>query len=205
MKPIRILFLVAFVAYAAGARADGVGQLRAFIEGTRSVKADFSQTVSAKSGRKPQVSSGSFVFSRPGKFRWTYDKPYYQLLVSDGDKLWIHDRDLNQVTEKRVGNALGSSPAALLAGDNAFEKNFAVSNAGTVDGLEWIEAIPKQAEGSFERVRIGFRDNLPRTMELRDGFGQTTQLSFSAIQANPAVDASLFRFTAPAGADVVTE
>lgn len=197
--------LVALVACAAGARADGVGQLRAFVEGTRSVKADFSQTVSAKSGRKPQVSSGSFVFSRPGKFRWTYDKPYYQLLVSDGDKLWIHDRDLNQVTEKRVGNAIGNSPAALLAGDNAFEKNFVVGNAGSADGLEWIEATPKQADGSFERVRIGFKDNLPRAMELRDNFGQTTQLSFSAIQANPAVDSSLFRFTAPPGADVVTE
>ena len=205
MKPIRMLFLVALLSCAAGTRADGVGQLRAFVDGTRSLKADFSQTVSAKSGRKPQVSSGSFVFSRPGKFRWTYDKPYYQLLVSDGDKLWIHDRDLNQVTEKRVGNALGGSPAALLAGDTAFEKSCVSGNAGSADGLDWVEATPKQADGSFERVRIGFKDNLPRAMELHDSFGQTTQLGFSAIQANPAVDSSLFRFAAPPGADVVTE
>ena len=205
MNPMRCLFLAVLLACATGVRADGVGQLRAFVEGTRSVTAEFSQTVSAKSGRKPQVSGGSFSFSRPGKFRWIYDKPYYQLLVSDGEKLWIHDRDLNQVTVKRVGNALGSSPAALLSGDNAFEKNFAVKDAGSADGLEWIEATPNQQDGNFERVRIGFKDNLPRAMELRDSFGQTTQLRFSGIQANPALDASQFRFTAPPGADVVSE
>lgn len=185
--------------------AGGIEQLRTFIESTRGAKAEFTQTVIAKSGRKPQTSSGSFAFSRPGKFRWIYDKPYYQLLVSDGDRLWIHDRDLNQVTVKRVGNALGSSPAALLAGNNAFEKSFSVKNAGIADGLEWIEATPNQPDGSFERVRIGFRDNLPRAMELRDSFGQTTQLAFSVLQANPALDAGLFRFTAPPGADVVSE
>lgn len=208
MKPVRLLkvaFLALTVALSGMADAAGIEQLRLFIENTRGAKAEFTQTVSAKSGRKPQTSSGSFAFSRPGKFRWIYDKPYYQLLVSDGEKLWIHDRDLNQVTVKRVGNALGSSPAALLAGDNAFEKNFSVENAGSSEGLEWIEATPNQPDGSFERVRIGFRDNLPRAMELKDSFGQTTHLEFSVLQANPALDAGLFRFTAPAGADVVSE
>lgn len=205
MKPIRNLVALAFGATALAAQAGGVDQLRAFVNSTRSLKADFQQSVSAKSGRKPQDSGGSFAFMRPGKFRWTYEKPYYQLLVSDGDKLWIHDRDLNQVTVKRVGSALGTSPAALLSGDNAFEKNFAVKDAGSADGLEWVEATPNQAEGSFEHVRIGFKDNLPRAMELRDNFGQTTQLKFSALQANPALDANLFRFTAPPGADVITE
>lgn len=208
MNPVRLLAYTLFAltgALPGAVRADGIEQLRQFIEHTRSAKAEFTQTVSAKSGRKPQVSSGSFAFSRPGKFRWVYDKPYYQLLVSDGDKLWIHDRDLNQVTVKRVGTALGSSPAALLSGDNAFEKNFHVKSAGVADGLEWIEATPNQSDGSFERVRIGFRDNLPRAMELQDSFGQTTQLAFNALQANPALDAALFRFSPPPGADVVSE
>jgi outer membrane lipoprotein carrier protein len=208
MKLIRCfsLVLVVLAGLAAGvSHAAGIEQLRTFVANTRSAKADFTQTVTAKSGRKPQTSSGTFAFSRPGKFRWVYDKPYYQLLVSDGEKLWIHDRDLNQVTVKRVGSALGSSPAALLAGDNAFEKNFSVKSAGSAEGLEWIEATPNQPDGSFELVRIGFRDNLPRAMELKDSFGQTTQLAFSALQANPALDAGLFRFTAPPGADVVSE
>lgn len=208
MKPVRLLkvaFLALTVALSGVAGAAGIDQLRIFIQNTRGAKAEFTQTVNAKSGRKPQTSSGSFAFSRPGKFRWIYDKPYYQLLVSDGEKLWIHDRDLNQVTVKRVGNALGSSPAALLAGDNAFEKNFSVKNAGNSDGLEWIEATPDQPDGNFVLVRIGFRDNLPRAMELNDSFGQTTHLEFSALQANPALDAGLFRFTAPDGADVVSE
>jgi len=201
----RVALVLLAVPLSGVADAAGIEQLRIFIESTRGAKAAFTQTVTAKSGRRPQTSSGSFAFSRPGKFRWVYDKPYYQLLVSDGEKLWIYDRDLNQVTVKRVGNALGSSPAALLAGDNAFEKNFSVKNAGSTGGLEWVEATPNQAAGSFELVRIGFRDNLPQAMELQDSFGQTTQLAFSALQANPALDAGLFRFTAPAGADVVSE
>lgn len=208
MKTVRFVelgFLALAVALSATARAAGIDQLRVFIENTRGAKAEFTQTVSAKSGRKPQTSSGTFVFSRPGKFRWIYDKPFYQLLVSDGEKLWIHDRDLNQVTVKRIGKALGSSPAALLAGDNAFEKNFSVKNAESAEELEWIEAAPNQPDGSFEWVRIGFRDNLPRAMELRDSFGQTTRLAFWALQANPALDAGLFRFTPPPGADVVSE
>ncbi len=208
MKTVRLVefaLLALAVSLSATARAAGIDQLRVFIENTRGAKAEFTQSVSAKSGRKPQTSSGTFVFSRPGKFRWIYDKPYYQLLVSDGEKLWIHDRDLNQVTVKRIGKALGSSPAALLAGDNAFEKNFSVKNAESAEELEWIEATPNQPDGSFEWVRIGFRDNLPRAMELRDSFGQTTRLTFAALQANPALDAGLFRFTPPPGADVVSE
>ena len=208
MKPVhlvRVAFLSLAIALSGISDAAGIEQLRIFIENTRGARAEFTQTVSAKSGRKPQRSSGTFAFSRPGKFRWIYDKPYYQLLVSDGERLWIHDRDLNQVTVKRVGSALGSSPAALLAGDNAFEKNFSVKNAGNAEGLEWIEATPNQPDGSFEHVRIGFRDNLPRAMELKDSFGQTTQLAFVALQANPVLDATLFRFTAPPGADVVSE
>lgn len=208
MKPNHFASSVAFgltALLASPGHATGIEQLRLFIDNTRSAKSEFTQAVSAKSGRKPQVSSGSFAFARPGKFRWVYDKPYYQMLVSDGEKLWIHDRDLNQVTVKRIAAAIGSSPAALLAGDNAFEKNFSVRNAGSSDGLEWIEATPNRPDGSFERVRIGFRDNLPRAMELLDSFGQTTHLAFSALQANPALDAGLFRFDPPPGADIVGE
>ena len=188
-------------AFAAGA----IEQLRAFVESTQSGRAAFEQQVTAKSGRKPQNASGTMAFSRPGKFRWTYDKPYYQLLVGDGERLWVHDRDLNQVTVKRLGDALASTPAALLAGRNELEKNFDLTEGGAEDGLDWVDAKPKATEGGFEAVRIGFKDGLLRSMVLRDSFGQTTKLRFTAFERNPAIDPGQFRFTPPAGADVISD
>ncbi len=185
------------------AAAGGIDQLRAFIDSTQSGRASFEQRVTAKSGRKAQNASGTMAFSRPGKFRWTYDKPYYQLLVGDGEKLWVHDRDLNQVTVKTLGDALASTPAALLAGRNELERNFDLSEGGVEDGVTWVDAKPKVAEGGFESVRIGFSKGLLRAMLLRDSFGQLTQLRFSDFERNPVLDGALFRFTPPAGADVI--
>jgi len=139
----RIGFFAVFAVFAvvgafpASVHAAALDKLKAFVEGTKSGKADFVQTVVSKSGRKPQNAAGSMMFSRPGKFRWTYDKPYYQLIVGDGERLWVYDRDLNQVSTKKLAAALGSSPAALLAGDNALEKNFDLKEGGTTDGIEW--------------------------------------------------------------------
>lgn len=183
--------------------AGGIEQLRAFIDSTQSGRASFEQKVTAKSGRKTQNASGTMAFSRPGKFRWTYDKPYYQLLVGDGEKLWVHDRDLNQVTVKKLGDALASTPAALLAGRNELERNFDLKEGGTEDGVAWVDARPKVAEGGFESVRIGFAEGVLRGMVLRDSFGQTTLLRFTQFERNPALDAAQFRFTPPAGADVI--
>jgi outer membrane lipoprotein carrier protein len=185
--------------------ASGTEQFKTFIAATHSARANFAQSVVSKSGRKPQVSQGTLAFSRPGKFRWTYDKPYYQLIVGDGERLWIHDKDLNQVSVKKLGQALGSSPAALLAGDNELEKNFVIKDAGSGDGLEMVDATPKSQDSTFSRVRIGFSDSLPRIMEVHDNFGQTTTLIFSQFERNPNLPASLFHFTPPQGADVVGE
>ena len=186
--------------------ASGTEQFQTFISSTHSARASFSQTVAAQSGRKPQMSQGTLAFSRPGRFRWIYNQPYYQLLVGDGTRLWIFDRDLNQVTRKKLDQALGTSPAALLAGDNALDKNFVISDAGNADGLEYIEATPRNKdEGSFERVRIGMANNLPKTMVIHDNFGQVTTLTFNQFERNPPLAASLFSFTPPKGADVIGE
>ena len=185
--------------------ASGLEQLKSFVEGTKTGKAVFKQEVSAKTARGPQVSTGTFTFQRPGKFRWAYEKPYEQLIVGDGGKLWIFDRDLNQVIVRKLDLALGASPAALLAGDNALEKNFDLSDGGTNDGIEMVDAKPKAADSGFEHVRIGFKNNLPRSMELKDAFGNTTSLTFSTFERNPALDAAQFRFVPPPGADVVGE
>jgi outer membrane lipoprotein carrier protein len=191
---------IAFVSAAAG---SGIDQLRAFVDGARTGKATFRQVVAGKSGRVPQASSGTFAFARPGKFRWSYDKPYAQLLVGDGDKLWIYDRDLNQVIIKKLDRALGATPASLLAGSNAFETNFVLIDGGNTDGIEFVEAEPKSPDTGFDHIRIGFKENLPRTMELHDSFGQLTQLTFDTFERNPAIDPALFRFSPPPGADVI--
>jgi outer membrane lipoprotein carrier protein len=191
--------------FSGAAHAAAIDDLRNFIAGTRSAQATFTQTVIGRSGRKPQRSSGTMAFARPGKFRWTYDKPYQQLIVGDGDKLWVYDQDLNQVTVKTLGKALGSSPAALLAGDDAIEKNFKLSEGGSAEGIAWVEAEPRSQEGSFERLRIGFAGGALKSMEIVDNFGQTTILSFGPVERNPALPASLFHFVPPKGADVVGE
>ncbi len=194
--------LSAFIAQSA--LALGIDQFRVFLQATKQARGSFTQTVMAKSGRKPQQSAGTFAFARPGKFRWSYDKPYKQLLVSDGRKLWSFDPDLNQVTVRKLGDALGSSPAALLAGD-ALEDNFTLIDAGAADGLQFVEAVPVSKEGTFQSVRIGLKDNLPRMMEVRDNFGQTTVIHLGQIEGNVALPADTFRFTPPKGADVVGE
>ncbi len=114
-------------------------------------------------------------FSRPGKFRWEYDKPYEQTIVGDGTRLWIYDKDLNQVTVRKLDRALGASPAALLAGSNEIEKSYALKAAGNEGGLDWLEAVPKTQDTAFERIRLGFGKAGLEAMELRDQFGQTTR------------------------------
>jgi outer membrane lipoprotein carrier protein len=195
--------MVLATAFASAAAGSGIDQLRAFVDGARTGKATFRQVVAGKSGRVPQASSGTFAFARPGKFRWSYDKPYAQLLVGDGDKLWIYDRDLNQVIIKKLDRALGATPASLLAGSNAFETNFVLIDGGNADGIEFVEAEPKSLDTGFDHIRIGFKENLPRTMELHDSFGQLTQLTFDTFERNPAIDPALFRFSPPPGADVI--
>lgn len=202
---IRSLFpALALATLASGASASGLAQLEAFLAEAHTAQGSFVQVVSAKSGRKPQQSSGSFALQRPGKFRWVYDKPYPQTLVSDGDRFWSYDPDLNQVTVKRLGKALGASPAALLAGEG-LEKNFDLKEAAAENGLEFVDATPKAQDEAFQRVRIGFAGNLPQVMEIHDNFGQTSLLRFTRFQVNPAVGANQFRFTPPKGADVVGE
>ena len=197
------LISLILLSLSATAQADARARLEAFIDSTKGLKANFTQTVLDKNGRKTQEASGSLYFSRPGKFRWIYQKPYAQVIVGDGKKLWIHDEDLDQVTVRKLDQALGDSPAALLAGDNNIEQLFNLKDGGIKDGTEWLEATPKSKEGSFEKVRMGFKGEDLQVMELKDNFGQTTLLRFSNLQRNPAMGASLFRFSPPKGADII--
>lgn len=185
------------------ANAGAIDKLQRFLDSTRTVRADFTQTVVARNGRKPQVSSGVMVISRPGRFRWQIDKPYEQLLVGDGEKIWIHDPDLRQVTVRKAGPTLGGTPAALLAGDSRIERDFTLREAGELNGLEWVEAVPKVADSGFEKVSLGFSGEDLRAMILLDSLGQSSSLVFSHVEHNPQLAPSLFRFTPPANTDVI--
>ena len=182
-----------------------VEQLRAFLAQTQSASGEFTQRVVGRAGAPPQQSSGSFVFQRPGKFRWITSKPYEQVIVGDGEKLHLFDKDLNQVTVRKLAASLPASPASILFGSNQFERDFDVSDGGTRDGLAWVVALPRGKDTSFEKIEIGFRNNLPAAMRLSDSFGQTTSLTFERVDRNPVTAADTFRFVAPKGADVLED
>ena len=189
---------------AAAAPADALDTLRSFVRDVKTGRADFTQTVTSPDGAKKKVSSGRFEFSRPNRFRFEYLKPYDQLIVGDGQKVWIHDADLNQASSRRLDQALGSTPAALLAG-GSLERDFDLSVLPDRDGLAWAEARPKTREGAFQSLRIGFRGPTPAAVEVVDGFGQKSLLQFSGWEAHARIDAARFVFVPPKGADVVEQ
>jgi len=187
-------------------QASAINSLKNFIQDTRTVRATFLQTVLDKNARVVQRGGGTMQFERPGKFRWVYKKPYEQLIVGDGSRIWFYDRDLNQATVRKLDLAIGSSPAALLAGSSDIETNFDLSEIGLQGDTEWLEARPKGKEGTFEWVRLGFTpEGLLKAMELRDNFGQTTVLTFSQLEQNPRLASDLFKFSPPEGADVISD
>ena len=199
---------------APAAFASGTEQLKAFVAKVQSARGDFVQrevkappkNMPASGSVVPTVggtSSGTFVFARPGKFIWTYDKPYMQVLQADGENLYVYDKDLNQVTIRKLGGALGASPAAILFGSNDLDKNFTLRDAGVKGGIDWLELTPKARDTQFQSVGIGFRDGNLEAMELHDVFGNVTLLTFSNIQKNPPLKPGSFKFSVPKGADVI--
>jgi chaperone LolA len=202
---MRALLACLAIAVAAPVQAASLERFHAFVRSTQSASADFAQKMYDRNSKLVQESSGSFVFQRPGRFRWTYAKPYAQIIVGDGEKVWIYDQDLNQVVVRKLASAIGSTPAALLAGSAEIEQAFELAEAGGGDGLEWLEARPRVRESGFERIRMGFGVAGIEAMELVDPFGQTTVLRFSSLSRNPRLDPSTFRFTPPKGVDVLGE
>jgi outer membrane lipoprotein carrier protein len=205
MDPMRMRHWLAMLLLVPGmAAAAGIDTLKNYLRETSSATAQFTQVVYDRSMRKLQETSGTMTFARPGRIRWAYEKPYEQLIVGDGNKLWVYDKDLNQVTVKAMGQAIGGSPAALLAGSNDIEKDFRISASGMKDGLDWLEAIPRSGESTFQKVRMGFGKSGLEAMELLDGFGQLTVVRFSGIERNPKLSPELFQFAPPKGADVIS-
>jgi outer membrane lipoprotein carrier protein len=185
------------------AQADALQALRDFAQNVRSGKASFTQTVSSPDGAKKKSASGHFEFLRPNRFRFVYSKPFEQQIVADGQKVWLYDLDLQQVTVRPLGQALGATPAALLAG-TALEKDFELSAQPDRDGLQWAQAVPRLKDGSIQSIRVGFdKAGQLAAMEITDAFGQRSLLQFAGVQANVKLADDHFRFQPPKGVDVV--
>ncbi len=172
----------------------------------RAATARFDQVVYDRKGEAVARSTGTFAFARPGKFRWAYEKPHRELLVGDGARLWIYDPDLNQVTVKRVDQAISARrPRRCWPGATTSTALFTLRDAGAGDGLEWVEALPRAKDTGFDKVRLGLRGRTLAAMELYDQLGSRTMLRFTDLRANVALADAAFRFAPPPGADVIED
>ena len=203
--PAKQLLTCALILFNGPAMADGVSSLHEFFSKTNAMRAQFSQIVNDNNGQKLQEVTGTMQLQRPNKFRWDYKKPYEQQIVSDGKQVFLYDTDLQQVTIRNLSEALGSSPAALLAGGDAVESSFVIKNEARKDGLNWVLAIPKAENSGFERVLLGFQSDTLRKMELYDSFSHVTHITFDKVERNPVLQAATFLFIPPKGVDVVGE
>jgi outer membrane lipoprotein carrier protein len=205
-KFLNVLFLLLLLQtpFAEAARKP-VAQLKNFLTTTKTLTANFKQVLYDESGKAKQTSYGVFNLSRPGKFRWDYQKPFLQEIVSNSGKVWFYDADLEQVTIKNLDKSMGSTPALLLTGDVEIEKEFTIENQGDDEGMQWIKLVPKNAESNFKYVLIGLNEGVLGGMELSDNFGQLTRIYFSEVNLNPQLKADEFVFTVPKGVDVMED
>jgi outer membrane lipoprotein carrier protein len=179
--------------------------LQRFFSSVESYTAKFSQVVLDESLNMLQESSGTLWIQRPNKFRWDYDIPFEQHIVGDGEKIWVHDVELEQVTVRKLGGGLGGTPALLLAGRGKLDDDFLVNNLGSQGQLEWTQLIPKNKDGGYEDIRVGFENGRIRVLEMIDGFGQTTRIALRDANENIQINARKFVFEPPPGADIVGE
>jgi outer membrane lipoprotein carrier protein len=205
----KLIALTALVSASLLAHASGLDALENFVKNAKSGRAEFTQVVTgpAKEGQaaRSKTSSGTFEFSRPNRFRFNYKKPFEQIIVADGQTLWLYDVDLNQVTQRKQAAVLGSTPAALIASapDLAtLRKDFNLEAAGEKDGVQWVQATPKAKEGQLHSMRVGFRGNDLAALEILDGFGQRSVLTFTKMELNAQIAPQTFQFKPPPSADV---
>ena len=187
------------------AQADGISSLKNFYAKTNAMRANFYQIVTDRQGQKIQEVYGEMQLKRPNMFRWDYNKPFEQQIISDGKQVWLYDTELAQVTVRALSKALGSSPAALLAGGESLDQNFKLMNLPAKDNLEWVSANPNDADSGFEKISLGFKNGLLQEMKLVDTFGHQTKIVFSKQLQNPVIDTKTFLFKPPKGVDVLGE
>ncbi len=202
-RSIRAALVAAFAFSCASTFATATDELRDFVRNVKSGKSTFTQTVASPNG-KQKVSNGSFAFERPNRFRFVYEKPYAQTVVGDGNKVWIYDPDLNQASSRKTGDALANTPAALIV-SNDIDKVFTLADLPSKDGLDWVVATPKQAEGTVRSLKVGFRNHALAQLEIDDSFGQRSLIVFNAFEPNAKLPSDTFVFVPPKGADVAEQ
>lgn len=206
MKKTALTLLFSLLAFAhQAAHASGLERMKEYFQNIQSAQASFHQTVTDKQGQKTQDVTGTMQLQKPNKFRWDYHKPYVQQIVGDGEKIWIFDPELNQVTVRSFSKAASSSPAALLAGGKDIERSFTIKDTSRKGDLEWVMAVPKVRETGFERLFLGFKGDALMEMELHDSFGNRTAIEFTDVQRNPKLPADTFKFVPPRDADVLRD
>lgn len=184
------------------AESDPVEQLKSLLKTTQSLTATFQQTSYDESGNPGKSSYGEFYLQRPGQFRWDYQKPFVQQIVSNSGKVWFYDADLEQVTVKKMDHSLGSTPALLLSGDVELEQNYELKNQGRDVDLSWVKLIPKDQHSNYKYILIGIENSQLSGMELSDNFGQLTRIYFTEVKTGVAIEPAVFEFVAPDGVDV---
>ena len=209
--------IISIAAYPQETGATALKDLENFVKSTKSGRAAFTQVVTspAKDGQTPKTktSSGTFEFLRPNRFKFLYKKPFDQSIVSDGQTLWLHDVDLNQVTARKLAQVLSGTPAAVIAAAadlKGLQADFTLAalpeKDGQAAGVKWVQAIPKTKEGQLQSITVGLRTTEKGSelaaLEILDSFGQRSIMTFSQFEVNPALSAAGFQFTPPAGADV---
>jgi outer membrane lipoprotein carrier protein len=182
-------------------RADGIGELKGYLEGLNSLSAEFRQITLAPDGGQSVEADGTFYLLRPNRFRWDYARPSEQQIIADGRRIYVHDKELGQVTHRSQKKVLDGTPAQLLASDQPVEDYFRLRNLKRNDGRTWVELIPKTDDTEVAKLRIALIDGEIDTLLMEDRFGQLTRFSFSAVKRNPALQYSMFRFQRPAGSD----
>jgi len=196
------LFILTLTAAASATQDSATTRLEAFFQGLKTLQADFQQTVRDADGGILQETRGTLALQRPNRFRWDYLAPYRQVIVTDGDKLWLYDEDLEQVTVKDF-SAIGGTPATLLSSERPLTESFEIRELAPAEGLLWVELLPRNADSGFEKIRLGFSDKGLALMELVDSFGQTSAIRFQHLRRNVPLDPQLFAFQAPPGVDIV--
>lgn len=203
MRRLIVLFVLSFTGLAAHAAATQ--DLQRFFNQVQRYSARFDQVTLDEAMNPIQESSGNLWIQRPGKFRWNYTVPYEQHIVGDGKQVWVYDVELKQAAVRRMEGALGATPAILLSGKGALEGVFVIKDLGHQGELDWVQLTPKKNDGGFENIRIGFEKGKIRTLEMIDGFGQTTRVTLRDAKENTQISADKFNFKPPAGVDVITE
>jgi outer membrane lipoprotein carrier protein len=202
---------IALSALACAAHAGGIESLENFVKSAKSGRAEFTQVVTspAKDGQvRTKTSTGTFEFTRPNRFRFVYTKPFQQTIVADGKTLWMHDVELNQVTSRSQEKVLGSTPAALIAASpdlGALKKDYDLQSLPDREGMHWVQATPKVKEGQLNNVKIGFRGNELASLDITDGFGQRSLITFSKMELNAEIPAATYAFKPPVNADLVKQ